>query len=105
MPSRGERHDLESLHTRNDTYPTTQNGETNGGTNGRANIATGGRIDHRQASGTDWRQTLHEDEEELISFVHRFMGRGRWVPWGTSIANIVRSSGVHAGSIEVAPVD
>ena len=99
LPGRGERHELESSDTRNDAHPTTQNGETDGRTNRRADIGNDGGIDHHQASVNDWRQTLHEDEEELISFVHRFTGRGRWVPWGTSVANVVRSSGAHAPSI------
>jgi hypothetical protein len=45
------------------------------------------------ADGKNWRTALREDEEALKSFVHRFTGRDRWVPWGTSLKNIAMSSG------------
>lgn len=93
---RSELHELHSSHTRNDIYPTTQNGGTDSGTNSRTNVGTDDGIDYHRVSGTDWHQVIREDEVAFISFVHRFIGRGRWVPWGTSAVNVARSSGVHA---------
>lgn len=98
---RGELHELGPMRNRKGTYPV--NGGTDGGnvSTSRTNVGTDGGLDDHQASGRDWRQALRDDEEEIVEFAHRFTGRGRWVPWTTSVVNIARSSGARARRIFV----
>jgi hypothetical protein len=47
------------------------------------------------ADGKDVGQALREDADRLKQFGIRFSGRDRWVPWSTSLVNVMRSSGMH----------